>query len=243
MLSPTRRRLRTPGKGPGRSDTAVRAVVLLLMAAETAAAQDAAALEGIHKIRHVVIIMQENRSFDSYFGTFPGADGIPMHDGAPATCSPDPRSQTCVAPYHDSKDRNAGGPHTAKNAVEDIDGGRMDGFVREAQTARHQCSNPLNPDCANDGGTDVMGYHDDQEIPNYWAYAKAFVLQDRMFEPNASWSLPAHLFLVSGWSARCANDDPMSCRNDLDGFLPLPARSQVGNVGRNQAAPKIVAAQ
>ena len=32
---------------------------------------------GIHKIRHVVIIMQENRSFDSYFGTYPGADGIP----------------------------------------------------------------------------------------------------------------------------------------------------------------------
>ena len=38
---------------------------------------------GIHKIRHVIVIMQENRSFDSYFGTFPGADGIPMRDGRP----------------------------------------------------------------------------------------------------------------------------------------------------------------
>ena len=47
---------------------------------------------GIHKIQHVVVIMQENRSFDSYFGTFPGADGIP-HDGngVPTVCSPDPR--------------------------------------------------------------------------------------------------------------------------------------------------------
>ena len=36
---------------------------------------------GVHKIRHVIVIMQENRSFDSYFGTFPGADGIPMKDG------------------------------------------------------------------------------------------------------------------------------------------------------------------
>ena len=36
-----------------------------------------AELEGIHKIQHVVVIMQENRSFDSYFGTYPGADGIP----------------------------------------------------------------------------------------------------------------------------------------------------------------------
>ena len=33
---------------------------------------------GIHKIEHVIVIQQENRSFDSYFGTFPGADGIPM---------------------------------------------------------------------------------------------------------------------------------------------------------------------
>src|SRR5260221_14561025 len=37
-----------------------------------------------------------------------------------------------------------------------------------------------------------------------------------MFEPNASWSLPAHLFLVSEWSAACASGDPMSCTNALD---------------------------
>jgi phospholipase C len=49
-----------------------------------------------------------------------------------------------------------------------------------------------------------MGYHDWHEIPNYWAYAKHFVLQDHMFEPNLSWSLPQHLYMVSGWSARCA---------------------------------------
>ena len=36
---------------------------------------------GIQKIKHVVTIMQENRSFESYFGTFPGADGIPMRNG------------------------------------------------------------------------------------------------------------------------------------------------------------------
>src|SRR5579884_3884373 len=44
----------------------------------------------IHLIRHVVVIFQENRSFDSYFGTFPGADGIPMQNGQPAVCVPDP---------------------------------------------------------------------------------------------------------------------------------------------------------
>ena len=40
-----------------------------------------ASLSGIRKIRHVIIIMQENRSFDSYFGTYPGADGIPARNG------------------------------------------------------------------------------------------------------------------------------------------------------------------
>ena len=45
-------------------------------------------LGGIHKIRHVVIIMQENRSFDHYFGTYPGADGIP-----PGVCVPDPTAR------------------------------------------------------------------------------------------------------------------------------------------------------
>ena len=59
---------------------------------------------------------------------------------------------------------------------------------------------------------DVMGYKTAHDIPNYWAYASNFVLQDHMFEPVRSWSLPAHLFLVSGWSARCRSfKDPMSC--------------------------------
>jgi hypothetical protein len=50
----------------------------------------------IHKIKHVVVIMQENRSFDSYFGTYPGADGIPMRDGVPTVCQPDPHtSRAC----------------------------------------------------------------------------------------------------------------------------------------------------
>ncbi|HWX75023.1 MAG TPA: alkaline phosphatase family protein, partial [Solirubrobacteraceae bacterium] len=57
--------------------------------AATAAAQP---LQGIHKIQHVIVIMQENRSFDSYFGTYPGADGIPMSHGKPAACVVDPRT-------------------------------------------------------------------------------------------------------------------------------------------------------
>src|SRR5512136_2501220 len=63
------------------------------------------------KIKHVIIIMQENRSFDEYFGTFPGANGIPMQNGVPTVCVPDPQTGQCVKPYHETADINAGGPH------------------------------------------------------------------------------------------------------------------------------------
>src|SRR6266576_3518711 len=65
---------------------------------------DAADLSGIHKIQHVVVIMQENRSFDHYFGTFPGADGIPMQHGVAIVCLPDPNADSCVRPFHGSTD-------------------------------------------------------------------------------------------------------------------------------------------
>ena len=77
------------------------------------------------KIKHIVIIMQENRSFDQYFGTFPGADGIPMNNGVPTVCVPDPATGTCVKPFHDTADKNKGGPHGQSNAAADIAGGQM----------------------------------------------------------------------------------------------------------------------
>jgi phospholipase C len=178
----------------------------------------------IHKIKHVVVIMQENRSFDSYFGTYPGADGIP-----PGVCLPDPRGG-CVRPHHIAKDRNVGGPHALRNAVRDINGGAMDGFVQEAVNGTKSCRDPNDPVCSLPAaGTDVMGYHDQREIPNYWAYARNFVLQDHMFEPNQSWSLPAHLLMVSGWSAKCTvTGDPMSCVGAPD--LPATPPDFKGNL-------------
>ncbi len=201
-----------------------------LMAQSQSSAQTGSlASQGIHKIRHVIIIMQENRSFDSYFGTFPGADGLPTKDGAFTVCNPDPKTGQCMDPYHDTNDANGGGPHFATPSLEDIDNGRMDGFIAEAEVGHKGCRNPANPACTNSVTPDVMGYHDGRDIPNYWSYAHTFVLQDHMFEPNASWSLPAHLYEVSAWSAYCTkHDDPTSCVNELDspGFPPdWPASS------------------
>src|SRR5499427_334624 len=179
-------------------------------------AQSAAGFTGIHKIRHVIIVMQENRSFDEYFGTYPGVTGIPMNSGVPAVCVPAPDGP-CVRPYHNTADINGGGPHGLKNAIADMNGGKMDGFLRQRALAANTCKFAQDPQCAPGTARDVMGYHTSAEIPNYWAYAKHFVLTDHMFEPVKSWSLPDHLYLVSAWSARCANNLPKSCVNNIGG--------------------------
>jgi phospholipase C len=195
-------------------------------------------LEGIHKIKHIVIIMQENRSFDSYFGTYPGADGIPMDRGEPLVCNPDPKTHVCVEPFHDSRDRNIGGPHDHLNAVHDINHRLMDGFVWQQRAVLHKACQRLNdPACSvSPNRIDVMGYHDAREIPNYWSYAHHFVLQDHMFQPNTSWSLPAHLFAVSEWSARCSKrNDPMSCVNAIQSPDSPPGEPQSDGTRPNYA--------
>jgi phospholipase C len=101
----------------------------------------------------------------------------------------------------------------------------MDGFVGQAERGSHCTSTDPNCSPCTSSATarciDVMGYHDAREIPNYWTYARNFVLQDHMFEPNASWSLPQHLFQVSEWSAFCADPlNPFSCTNALQNPNP-----------------------
>ncbi|HSC51062.1 MAG TPA: alkaline phosphatase family protein [Gaiellaceae bacterium] len=205
-----------------RSGAVAAAIVLLgalaLPDRDARRAAAAAPPTGIHKIRHVVVLMQENRSFDSYFGTYPGADGIPPH-----VCVPSPPGP-CVRPFHDTGDRNAGGPHGYAAAVADVAGRKMNGFVTEQRHALALAcgKRPGALQCRLDAlRPDAMGYHDWHEIPNYWAYARSFVLQDHMFEPVADWSLPSHLFLVSEWAARCpVRGDPLSCVSSVGAARP-----------------------
>ena len=194
-----------------------------------------AALTGIHKIQHVVMITQENRSFDQYFGTYPGANGIPMVNGVPSACVPS-ATGGCVRPFVDHRGYVVGGPHSAQDAAADVDGGKMDGFLTQAQKNSQFCGgiavgcryNPVN----------VLGYHTQSDIKNYWAYANNFVLQDRMFQPNTSWSLPEHLFQVSGWVASCPSHDPASCVNDNDqGGLQPPTSGDPTKFQPNPLTP------
>lgn len=119
---------------------------------------------GIHKIKHVIVIQQENRSFNSYFGTFPGADGIPMKSGKPAVCVTDPGTGACVAPYVDHADVNGGCPHSAVNATADVNGGKKDGVIGQAQSGRKGCLDPTDHLGQDQLGQDDRGHHIGLEV-------------------------------------------------------------------------------
>ena len=164
-------------------------------------------------IEHIVIVEMENRSFDEMFGTYPGANGIPMDgNGLPTVaCNPDPASGQCILPYHDTSTINHGGPHNDAAERTDLDGGAMDGFIKTAENPQGKFHDYF-PD-------EVMGYHTCAELPTYCSLAAQGVLFDNFFAATSSWSTMAHLFLVSGWSATCSGQDqPMSCvpNNDVN---------------------------
>ena len=179
---------------------------------------------GIDKLQHLIFIVQENRSFDQYFGTYPGADGIPTNpDGSFSVCVPDKfQGGACVPPYVTRSIDQDGGPHNHEASVRDVDGGTMDGFIDSLPPRPTKCwTTPTLPDCdvqlGPQGQPDVMSTQRRAAIPNYWAYADHYALQDHMFAPVDSWTLPSHLFLVSEWSAACSNpNDPMSCHTDIN---------------------------
>ena len=172
------------------------------------------------------MLRRETGSWDRCLGRCPGAAGLPRDAGGNfSLCVPDPQTSGCVKPYHDARDLNFNAPHAAAAATADIAGGQMNGFITQAESIHTLCRNVLDPNCTGAARNDVMGYHDAREIPNYWRYASDFVLQDRMFEPNASWSLPEHLFMVSGWSALCPTPT-----TDARGWRMSPTRARSPSV-------------
>ena len=125
---------------------------------------------GIHRIKHVIVIMQENRSFDSYFGTYPGRGRHPDDATAasPSACPTRARAAARGRTTTRPGERRRAARRRLRDA--DIDGGRMDGFVRTS--GRHRGGARLRRHgargCAPRAPPDVMGYHDAREIPNYW---------------------------------------------------------------------------
>jgi phospholipase C len=134
-------------------------------------------------IKHFVTLMQENHSFDNYFGTYPGADGPP-----PGACMPnsakDP-AQGCSTPFSISGKPVLDLGHSVDIYRKEFNGGKMDGFVSafEGQAGF---------------GNLAMGYYDDKDIPYYWNLADNYVLFDRFFTSAAGGSVWNHMFWVTG---------------------------------------------
>jgi phospholipase C len=150
--------------------------------------------KGLEKIEHFVFIMQENQSFDHYFGKYPGAEGPP-----PGTALFDWTDGTKVPYYHLTADIDFDAPHDWFNAQADINGGKMDGFLSQAYT-RYALTVPTFSDQPGYNPKEVMGYYDGGDIPNYWNYARLYVLNDHMFESVAAYSLSAHLYMLAAQS-------------------------------------------
>lgn len=143
-----------------------------------------AAPTAVTPIEHVIVLMQENHSFDNYFGTYPGADGPP-----PGTCVPvDPtRGATpCVTPFRlGDNDVEMDDPdHSLATSRLQFNDGRMDGFVYALELR-------------NQDGRLAMGYYDDEQLPFYWNVADEYVLFDRFFSSAQGGSFINHLYWVA----------------------------------------------
>ncbi len=161
---------------------------MLPVAAESAAAPSdmirAEDLPTTTPIKHLVTVMQENHSFDNYFGTYPGADGIPA-----GTCMPnDPADPSlgCVEPFDIGGQAIVDLGHTGLVFDDQFADGRMDGFVS------------AHADRSRDAGQQAMGYYDDDDLPFYWNVADNYVLFDRFFTSAFGGSVRNHFFWVTG---------------------------------------------
>jgi phospholipase C len=134
-------------------------------------------------IKHLVVLMQENHSFDNYFGTYPGADGIPSGTKMPV----DPKNPAAgyVEPWHIGNSTITDLSHSESTYREQYNDGKMDGFV-SALNRRNQ------------DGKVAMGYYDSQDIPYYWNLADNYVLFDRFFSSAKDGSFSNHMYWVAG---------------------------------------------
>lgn len=135
------------------------------------------------KIQHIVVIMQENRTFDNLFQGFPGADTVSsgMSGGTKITLQPIPLAEKTDL------------DHSHVGWFTDLNNGSMDGFSH----AKAGYPTPNLP----------YSYVQQSDVVPYWTLAKAYTLGDRMFQSNTGPSFPAHQYMIAGQSQN-ADENP-----------------------------------
>ncbi|MBV8372253.1 MAG: hypothetical protein JOY69_03250 [Candidatus Eremiobacteraeota bacterium] len=140
------------------------------------------ALDLLGKFKHVVIVVQENRTTDNLFNGLPGADTV--QKGLNSKGQSVPLSKVSLSsPYDIQHD------HTAFRT--EYDGGKMNGFDLVVSHCHGNCPPPE---------TRAYGYVDPTETAPYFAMAEQYAFADRMFQSNQGPSFPAHLYVIAGSS-------------------------------------------
>ncbi len=134
-------------------------------------------------IKHYIMLLQENHSFDNYFGTYPGADGIPP--GTKMPVDPNDPSAGYIEPFHIGNYPIIDLSHSAATFTAQYNEGRMDGFVYAINQRKQN-------------GKLTMGYYDATDLPYYYNIADNYVLFDRLFSSARNGSFSNHMFWVAG---------------------------------------------
>ena len=144
------------------------------------------------QIQHVVILMMENHSFDSYFGMLDPGVGFTLQDGQPTASNADGHGSLIRAFHMPTSCQLATGPSQAWNASHIAYGnGRNDGFVL--------ASGPV-----------AMGYWTEPDIPFYYGLARTFPLASRWFGSTLCQTYPNRRFLMAGTAAGIISTDPQA---------------------------------
>ncbi|HVN68141.1 MAG TPA: alkaline phosphatase family protein [Candidatus Binatia bacterium] len=143
---------------------------------------------GSSPIQHVVIIVQENRSFDNFFALFPKANGATRGKEMVKKKGKFVDKWVKLKPH--SLIMTSDIQHCHKAFLTAYDGGKMDGFNLEY---RGVCPNGTKP-----AGTLVYQYVQESDIAPYWDIAEAWTLADAMFQTQGSGSFTAHQDLIRG---------------------------------------------
>ncbi len=162
-----------------------------------------AGASGINNINHIVVLMQENRSADTYLGQL-NSQGQTSYEAEPTTGNPNPLASGTITPFHktslcETSDLN----HSWNGEHQAYDNGAMDGF-----TAANDI-NSANADATDPTGSRTMGYYDQTELPFYYSLYNTFATNDRYFQSVLSQTFPNRFYLLTGTSfGHIRNDGP-----------------------------------
>jgi phospholipase C len=185
------------------------AAMAVLVAPVSASAQSghAARDAGATPIKHLVVLFDENVSFDHYFGTYPIAEnprGEPAFHAAPGTPTVNGLTEALLTGnlntanpfrFDRSEPITCDQDHDYTPEQEAADSGLMDKFVQFTGEAYTPAPGGSTRPCRT---TDVMGYYDGNTVTALWNYAQHYSLEDNSYGTTFGPSTPGALNLVSG---------------------------------------------